>query len=203
VTAIDRLRRQVDDLTVRFIDEDVDERPLMDQLRYLGPHISIRLGIVGKTQPASKPPGNLAARQLYDRIISEALSWAWTLGGARIRPDRALPVLPVLAQNRVDSSSTEKQTLLHGRGGLYSTVAEWHMSSRVMLGYDRPADRYPTATCPHCAYRDKHGGSIRAREALAWCSNPDCRDEQGRRHEWSTLALRDMLREAVEVVNVR
>lgn len=194
MAALDRLRRQIDDLTVRYIDEDVDERPLMQQLRYLGPHIQTGAGIVGKTRPTSKPPGNLSAHQLHDRIVGEATSWAWTLGGARIRQDRCLTLIPVLAQQRVDSGDSDKTRILHGRSGLYANVGQWHLRIRIFLGYDKPADRYPAATCPHCHQRDDRGGTIRARETLAFCANAECRDDHGHRHEFSILYLQDLLR---------
>lgn len=197
MTALDRLRDQVRDLTQQFIDDDVDERPLMQQLVYLGPHIIPARDVVGKTQPTSRPPGNLAAHQLHDTIMAEALTWAWTLSGARVRQDRCLLILPVLAQQRVDTGDNDKTKILHGRTGLYSAVGKWHLSVRILLGYDRPADRYPLATCPQCHQRDDRGGTIRARETLAWCSNPDCRDEHGHRTEFSILYLQQLLRDAI------
>lgn len=198
MNALERLRVQTRDLTETFIDDDGDaHRPLMTQLRVLGPHMHSPRGIAGKTQPSSRPPGNLTAYHLHRRIIDEATSWAWTLSGSHIKPSQAMKLLPTLAQQRIDSGNPEKQKLLYGRTGLYATVAEWHRSIRIFMGYDKPADRYPTADCPECHYRDRRGGSIRANEELAWCGNPDCRDENGHRHEWWLPVLQAMLADSI------
>jgi hypothetical protein len=160
----------------------------MEQLRYLGPHLKSAGGVVGKVQPGSKPPGNLNAGQLYTRIVKDAAAWAYTLSGER--QTNSLVLLPVLAQQRVDSGTAD---ILHGRRGLYAEVATWHVAARITLGYDKAADRYPSAICPECQYCDTRGGSIRSSETIAWCSNLDCRNEHGKRNEWSISSLRFMI----------
>jgi hypothetical protein len=196
MTALDRLRRHIDDLTTRYVGYDYDERPLMEQLRYLGPHLKTAGGVVGKIQPGSKPPGNLNPGQLHAKIVKDSASWAYTLSG---QPQaNPLPMLVVLAQQRIDSGTAE---ILHGKRGLYSEVAMWHKSALIVMGYERAADRYPSAQCPECHYHDSRGGSIRASETVAWCANPDCRDEQGHRRDWSVLSLRYMLVQPVTLIH--
>lgn len=212
MNALLRLRHQIRDLTEQYVDEDGDQhRPLMTQLLVLGPHLRPSQDVVGKIQPRSTPPGNLDARQLYDTITGEAEAWAMTLAGHRVRKSQALKYLPTLAA-QLDSDDQR----LHARGpfegarghehptGLYSNVGRWHSQVRIALHYDVRPTHYPLATCPHCHYRDHRGGSIKARETLAWCANPrtdengrrECADEHGFRREFSILYLQDLLRQA-------
>ncbi len=179
MNGLERLNQQIGDLTGRYTGNLCDDRPLMEQLEYLGPHLRPSFGVARKIQPSSRPPGNLTAHQLHRRIMLEAADWAWTLGGHTIRQDRCLPTIPVLAEQRIASGQPEKTRILHGPTGLYATVGGWHLKARIFLGYDRPADRYPHAICPHCQMK----GSIRGHGSRGWCANPDCRDETGRRRD--------------------
>ena len=200
MTAFERLQQQIDDLAVGYIADDAETRPLMQQLLILGPHERASNDIVGKTRPASRPPGNLTARQLYDTVLDEALDWAWTLGGTRIKRDRCLQTIPILVGQRLDSNDRDRIKILHGYTGLFSCVGRWHLKVRIFLRYDKPADRYPSAQCPHCQYRDESGaGSIRARDMVAFCANPDCRDDHNRRHEWNRIVLEELVRDALRV----
>lgn len=204
MNALLRLKHQIRDLTEQYVDDDGDiHRPLMQQLLVLGPHLRPSQDVVGKIQPRSTPPGNLDARQLHDAITGEAKSWAMTLTGHRVRESQALALIPTLAA-QLDSDDPRLHTREPFEGanghqhqaGLYSTAGRWHSQVRVHLHYDIRPSHYPLATCPHCQWRDRHGGSIRARETLAYCSNRDCRDEHGFRREFSILYLQDLLRQA-------
>lgn len=194
----ERLQQQITDLVEQYIADGVDHWPLMDQLIYLGPHLRSGQGAVGKVKPGSQPPGNLGADDLHKAILDAAQDWAYTLDGHRVARDQSLALLPDFAGRRLDRGTKEHTAILHGRTGLYASVSRWHLSVRIFLGYERPADRYPSAECPHCHYRDKRGaGSIRARETMAFCANPDCRDEHDRRHEWNRIVLEDFVRDAL------
>ena len=198
MTAYQRLQQQIDDLIVRYSADDAENRPLMQQLLVLGRHEKASRDVVGKTQPTSRPPGNLTARDLHDQILDEALKWAWTLGGTRIILRQCMRILPELVGQRLDSQNRERTNILHGQSGLYACVGRWHLKVRIHLKYDQPAARYPAAECPNCHYRDEHGaGSIRARNWVAFCANPDCRDEHDRRHEWNQIILEELVRDAL------
>lgn len=194
MNAQNRFRAHIRDLVEQYIDEDGDAYPpLLEQLLTTGRHLRSNQDVVGKVQPRSTPPGNLEARELYDRIHGEGNTWAEMLAGHPIRGSEALKMLPVLAA-RLPSNDQR----LHKRpSGLYSTAGRWYVSVRIFLRYEPKPSHYPRATCPHCGFRNSAGGSIYARETLAWCANPGCHDDKGHRQEFSILYLRSLLIDAV------
>jgi hypothetical protein len=199
VTALDRLKQQINDLSVRFVDEDdgIDDRALLQQLRYLGPHCLPSQGVVGKIQPGSKPPGNLSARQLHDQILSEAKGWVYTLGGEDFRnvlEHRAMALIPDLAQRHTDRRDHDGD-LLHGAEGLHRHVGRWHLSACIAMGYDRPSNQYPSATCPECHVRHGCGGPecCHHREPLIADADPCPGPRCGRERCYGTLRARDTI----------
>lgn len=135
----------------------------------------------GQSPPGSRPPAALDALHWATAIKTQARVLDRQLRGSphTQRWDRALKALPAGAENadRV--------------GEVTSTVGAWHSVCRTVLGLQAPAREMRHVLCLVCGQR-----SIRTRadddRPRAWCTNPDCADEEtGRpaRYEGDRLYL--------------
>lgn len=136
--------------------------------------------IGGRSAPGSRPPAPDDAVSWSIYIKSEARRLDAELRGSEHtqRWHRALRALPPGAENA-------------GRvAEVTSTVGRWHSSCRNVLGLQAPAREMRHVLCLVCGQR-----SIKSRpdsdRPRAWCTNPECEDDDGRpaRYEGDRLYL--------------
>ena len=115
----------------------------------------------------------------------------------------ALAGLPTLLANLGDASDLA--------GLIERDVRSWHLRARMVLGYESPWPRvtevqladgsWRTARCPYCGH-----GSLRQNPGTGavLCTDPSCRDDQGRRYEWDPedLPLLGRMLQPTKVVKV-
>ena len=163
MTALDRLRDQVADLTVSYPDGG-DTHPCLYAQLLNSAGRTLKAAQTGgrRSVPGSRPPMDLACVDLLNEMRTGAIAWSWCFGGNHRHPLAALKWLPDAA-----AALDEGDARLHGSDGLYGAVSRWHGSAQVVLGWTEPAQRYPAAICPDCGA----AGTIRGRprSEVAWC----------------------------------
>lgn len=117
-----------------------------------------------RTPPGSRLPVRAHLLDLEREIGIDAMEWNVHLGGHARRVPNALAQLPMLAEG-LDPNDER----LHGRDGLFATVAGWVRQCQVALGLVEPAPtRYPETVCSECGERALVG---RPHLDLLWCAN--------------------------------
>ncbi|MGW6910277.1 DUF7341 domain-containing protein [Streptomyces sp. NPDC054940] len=140
--------------------------------------------VVGsRSTPGSRPPASLDAMHWSEAIKAQAriLDMELRASSHMQRWDRALRAIPAGAEAT-------------GRvGEVASTVGGWHSACRTVLGLQEPAREMRHVLCLVCGQRSiKTRPASEGERSRAWCSNPDCVDEDtGRpaRYEGDRLYL--------------
>lgn len=135
----------------------------------------------GHTLPGSRPPASLDAVNWSTAIKAQARVLDAQLRGSPHvqRWDRALKALPAGAEasDRVAEVA--------------SMVGRWHSTVRTILGVQAPSRQMRGVVCLVCSQVSIHCRPD-SDKPRAWCTNPDCEDEEtGRpaRYEGSRLYL--------------
>jgi hypothetical protein len=180
----------LDDLVRDLLDRWVGE-PTADREGDGGPGLLRRLddlelrtaqprGAGGRATPGSRPPGPLEAASWSGHIKREAIKLDMSLRRSTYPQlwEKALRAIPPNAQ----AAGRESEAA--------GTVGRWHSTCRTVLGLQPPAVEMQGVACLVCGQR-----RIRCRadrdKARAWCTNPECADEDGQpaRYEGPRLHL--------------
>jgi hypothetical protein len=123
----------------------------------------------GHSTPGSRPPASLDAVHWATRIKAEAVILDMELRASSHpqRWDRAMRAIPPTAEQ------TDRVT------EAMRTVGQWHGTCLTVLGLRQPSTHFRHALCLICGARTIYGRADDDRPR-AWCTNPECADEDGR-----------------------